>query len=640
MKRVFFLVGVLPFACMVAAAGDWARPDLIAKVASGEIREARVSWWGFDAKNSTKYLKAAIASGVPKLTVDKMPSPWISTPLRAVSNQHIVFEDGSVLLAKRGEFSGINDRLLSLIAVENVRITGYGAKLRMWRCDYDGGKDKKGRKYERAEWRHALSMHSATNVVVEGLTFEESGGDGIYIASRGTEPCRNITIRDCVCDGNYRQGLSIISAENLLVETCVFRNTNGAAPEDGVDFEPNKPTDRFVNCVLRNCVSENNAGNGFEFALSQSRNTTVPCSIRLENCRTSGDGIGIKVRTRCRAADGDYPTGAIDFRNCTVSKCRYEAVEIMQNPVNALKVKLQDCVFEDVATENPDAPAVVLTSPFPNDPKPAMPEMSNLKWIGRGSRELSKYDTMNFSAIGEEALAVRRVETADAEIVDMKPGSPVSVSSPCFRRHLRLVAYAGSARRIAIWGNHRRVGSALPAKKPVSVTDVSGSEIASIPLDGFGVCDLSFDAPSAGFYILQLDLGGHAFAVDKTDTPLASDCSPWTYKKHPCPQGMIASEGSLFVPVKAGCRAEFRAGGSRMREKVALAVFDPSGKLAFCNPAVHCWEHFLAPPSGADGLWRLEFAAPSNGDFDDFSVMIAGVQPLVFFSPEKFWYSK
>ena len=63
MKRVFFLAGVLPFACMVAAAGDWARPDLIAKVASGEIREARVSWWGFDAKNSTKYLKAAIASG-------------------------------------------------------------------------------------------------------------------------------------------------------------------------------------------------------------------------------------------------------------------------------------------------------------------------------------------------------------------------------------------------------------------------------------------------------------------------------------------------------------------------------------------------------------------------------------------------
>ena len=77
-----------------------------------------------------------------------------------------------------------------------------------------------------------------------------------------------------------------------------------------------------------------------------------------------------------------------------------------------------------------------------------------------------------------------------------------------------------------------------------------------------------------------------------------------------------------------------------MREKVALAVFDPSGKLAFCNPAVHCWEHFLTQPCCADGVWRLEFAAPSNGDFDDFSVMIAGVQPLVFFSPEKFWYSK
>ena len=640
MKTAIYLIGVLSFTCMVAAAEDWARPDLVAKVASGEIREARVSWWGFNAGNSTKYLKAAIASGVPKLIIDKMPSPWISTPLRAVSNQHLVFEDGAVLLAKRGEFSGISDRLLSLIAVENVRITGYGAKLRMWRCDYDGGKDKNGRKYEHAEWRHALSMHSATNVIVEGLSLEESGGDGIYIASRGTDPCRNITIRDCVCDGNYRQGLSVISAENLLVENCVFRNTKGAAPEDGVDFEPNKSTDRFVNCVLRNCVSENNAGNGFEFALSQSRNTTVPCSVRVENCRTSGDGIGIKVRTRCRATDRDYPSGTIDFVDCSVSKCRYEAVEIMQNPENAIKVKLQNCVFEDIGTENPDAPAVVLTSPFPDDPRPAMPEISNLKWTDRGNRAIYKYDTMNFAAIGEEALELREAATADAEVTDLKPGEAVTVSSPYFRRHLRLVAYAGDARRVTIGGRHRRMGLSRTSNKPIVVSDMSGKEIASIPLGGFGFCDLSFNAPTAGFYVLQLDLGGNAFAVDRTDVPLAADCSPWIYKRHPCPQGMIASGGRFFVAVKAGNRAEFRIGGSRMNEKVSVAIASPDGRVVFENPALHRWAHYLSSAVESDGVWEMRFDAPTNGDFDDFSVMLAGVRPFLFFSQKKFWYSR
>jgi len=31
-----------------------------------------------------------------------------------------------------------------------------------------------------------------------------------------------MVIRDVVCDRNYRQGISVISAENLLIERCVL----------------------------------------------------------------------------------------------------------------------------------------------------------------------------------------------------------------------------------------------------------------------------------------------------------------------------------------------------------------------------------------------------------------------------------
>ena len=307
--------------CAVASSAEWASPDLVAKVASGEIREARASWWGFDKDDSTRFLQAAITSGVSKLVVDKMPSPWIFTPIKASSNQHLVFEKGAMLLAKRGEFVGRNDWLFALDGVENVRVTGNGATLRMWREDYAHGKDGKGRDYRRGEWRHTLAIIDARNVVVEGLALEDSGGDGIYISHRvseGAEPCRDITIRDCVCDRHHRQGLSIISAVNLLVENCVFRNTKGTAPEDGVDFEPNSAVEPCVNCVLRNCVSENNAGNGFEVALSTSRSSTPPCSIRFENCRSTGDSRGIKLRTNCRASVGDWPTGTVDLSTITL----------------------------------------------------------------------------------------------------------------------------------------------------------------------------------------------------------------------------------------------------------------------------------------------------------------------------------
>ena len=56
--------------CSVSVAAEWARPDLVAKVASGELREARASWWGFDAADSTAYVQAAINSGAAKLIVE------------------------------------------------------------------------------------------------------------------------------------------------------------------------------------------------------------------------------------------------------------------------------------------------------------------------------------------------------------------------------------------------------------------------------------------------------------------------------------------------------------------------------------------------------------------------------------------
>lgn len=626
--------------CSVSVSAEWARPDLVAKVASGELREARASWWGFDAADSTAYLQAAINSGAAKLIVEKMPSPWVVTPLKAASNQHIVFEDGAVLLAKRGEFVGRSDRLFAVDGVENVRITGYGATLRMWRDDYARGKDGKGRDYRRGEWRHTLSVSGSRNVFIEGLTLEESGGDGIYISSQTPEKTsRDVVIRDCVCDRNHRQGISVISAENLLVENCVFKNTKGTAPEDGVDFEPNNPSDRFVNCVFRKCVSENNAGNGFELALSHSRNTTTPCSIRFENCRTVGDCMGIKVRTRCRAEDGDYPTGTIDFVGCAVSKPRYEAVEIMQNPENALKVSLTDCMFESIGTANPDAPAIVLTSPFPDDPKPAMPKVKGLKWPDRGERQPFLCDTMNFAALGEESLPILAAETANAEVVDLKPGVVVSFSPLRFRRHLRLVAYADRPRRITIRGEHFRVGSNHPIGKPVTVADSSGKEITTISLSDFGTSDLSFDAPAAGFYTLEVLLGGNAFAVRETDAPLAADCSPWMDRKHLHPQGLIDSTGTLFIPLRTGVRAEVRVAGSRPFERVAIAVADPADRILFENTAILCWTHFLTPVAEADGLWKVKFAASSTGAFEDFSIAVAGVRPFLFLSPDKFWHS-
>lgn len=89
---------------------------------------------------------------------------------------------------------------------------------------------------------------SGSNITVDGLVFRSSGGDGIYVNG-----VRNMTIDNVKCLDNNRQGISVISAENLLIRNSEFSGTYGAAPMAGIDFEPNRWNEKLVNCIVENC---------------------------------------------------------------------------------------------------------------------------------------------------------------------------------------------------------------------------------------------------------------------------------------------------------------------------------------------------------------------------------------------------
>ena len=106
----------------------------------------------------------------------------------------------------------------------------------MRRADYDSPA------YSHAEWRHVLDLHGCRNVTICGLTLAESGGDGIYLgAGRDGATNRDVVIRDVVCDRNYRQGISVITAENLLIENCVLRIRPARRPRPASTSNPISP---------------------------------------------------------------------------------------------------------------------------------------------------------------------------------------------------------------------------------------------------------------------------------------------------------------------------------------------------------------------------------------------------------------
>ena len=300
-------------AAVLASFAQAADPEKVAQVMAGELKEARVSWWGFNPEDSTEFLEAAINSKVPKLIIDKQESPWIlGKTLLLVSNQEIVFEEGVELLAKKGCFKGRTDCMLRLRNIQNVTLRGEGkgATVKMRKADYHTAE------YEKAEWRHCVSILSSQNLKILNLNMVESGGDGIYlgIATQNSWP-ENIVIKDVVCDGNNRQGISVISGVNVLLENVKMINTKGTAPEAGIDFEPNRANEPIRNFVMRNCETRNNAGAGYEMYLPNMATAIGPLEITFENCVAIGDKRSPFVLIS-QSGPGKTISGQVTVRNC------------------------------------------------------------------------------------------------------------------------------------------------------------------------------------------------------------------------------------------------------------------------------------------------------------------------------------
>ena len=222
--------------------------------------------------------------------------------------------------------------------------------------------DYASRQYSKAEWRDVLNFRGCTNVTVRGLTLAESGGDGIFLAGgRGREPCKNVVIKDVVCDRNYRLGIAVINAENLLVENCVLKNSAGTDPQAGIDLEPDLPDDRLVNCVIRNCRMEDNHGYGIAVYPMPCLATSAPVSVRIENCVTRGhNAFSAIISTWCGPKG---PTrGTIEMVGCRFEDQGTAGLIIGPNSFRGVKVRLVDCTLADPSPKPTAQPPLVFAS--------------------------------------------------------------------------------------------------------------------------------------------------------------------------------------------------------------------------------------------------------------------------------------
>ncbi len=631
-------------------------------------RTVKVSDFGYDPEDSTRFLLQALESGAEKIILDRQAGPWITLPLKMRSNTELVFEPGVELLAKRGEYKALRDYLLELPYCTNVTIRGgAGSTMRMWKKDYQGPD------YKHGEWRYALRIFHCVNVLVEGLTIVESGGDGIGVTGK------DITIRKCVCDRNHRQGISVFSVENLLIEDCVLSNTSGTAPQSGIDFEPDHANEMLKNVVMRNCLSINNKGDGYQFYLGQLNAKSEDISVTLENCRSVGNSTGTWLDLGVGRHQAAPPKGVIRYVNCTFERSKGNGIAVLGKPAGSVLAKFENCSIVNAATNGTSAAmqigsAARFDQPVTDDIRfdnlairlddgrawleckrsSLTPEkVGNITGTARIVRNGGAEETVAFDQAwaekwmkpkADKPLPPRRQMTKEvwngAKILDGVPGQAVALSRIWFPYGAKYVFYAPAKGTVTFAARTRpsrardadRYGEAS-LKGAVKIKAVCGGGKYTCDAPGRDGGEIAVKLAAAGFYELAAKVSGGDFALESTFVPVAVDTRNGNVT-------MLFDDGRnapFWFDAPASGTIVMVRGGTYSGSCANVAFTDAAGKPAAQVTADGDWHAVYAPEGKAGGLWKMEFSRINGKPYSFYAMDMAAQPGLFFLSPEKTW---
>ena len=525
----------------------------------------------------------------------------------------------------------------------------------MWKQDYDD-KDL----YTHAEWRNVLSFRSCANVRVLGLTLADSGGDGIYLGvSRRGVPCSDVLIKDVVCDNNYRQGISVISARNLLIEDCVLKNTGGTAPMAGIDFEPNHDSEELVNCVMRNCVSENNRGDAYEFYLRALRASSKPISIRIENCRAVGCRSSVRFIANSDDEDGGVK-GAMDFINCRFEGAQQAGIIIGDKPAAGARVSFANCQIINAATDKPTVSPIGLSNRttavadlgnigFDNctitDPLNRKPMSYQDMSGGLGLRDITGTLIVNGEThrLTPELLAqwmpvtgfkpIPKFVMKNARLEPLFPDAQPDAKRRCTARvrgPSEWLLWAEAGQEVIFTVHTRRVGRGEPQPVPVSVVAPSGKVTQLESAQGEGETACRFTPRETGAHKIVCDPRKWTATVNSTTHRVCLYAADSAIH-------FLSTTGDYFFWVPPGTQ-EFalRVSGENAGERVKAALRNPSGKTVEEKDNIAEAHQFIGKPnSDSTGeIWSLRLDKPSASAMEDFHVRFQGIPPVLSHTKE------
>lgn len=132
---------------------------------------------------------------------------------------------------------GINNAscVVNVYGVNNVTIKGPGTII---------GDRNIGSVGRTGEFGQCVSLRGGNNLVVRDCSLKSAWGDGILVATTqdGTDYPVGVLIDNCEFDDISRNGISIVSARNVVISNNRCKRVNRTAPKSFIDFEPDPPS--------------------------------------------------------------------------------------------------------------------------------------------------------------------------------------------------------------------------------------------------------------------------------------------------------------------------------------------------------------------------------------------------------------
>ena len=106
------------------------------------------------------------------------------------------------------------------------------------------------------EWGYLLTLYDCESGYIRAPKMTKAWGDGIHIGRRYSyaqaKLPKNIIIEDMYISEARRNGLSLTGGENITLVRPTIANTNGVAPQSGIDIEPEESPDATELSYLKN----------------------------------------------------------------------------------------------------------------------------------------------------------------------------------------------------------------------------------------------------------------------------------------------------------------------------------------------------------------------------------------------------